>query len=431
MAAPGPVPDDPVMTPAPSARVTTDATAEPARRVAWADVAKGLCILLVVLHHVVGKHLPLVVPDTAAGAAVVQAWVAVDTALKPVRMPLFFAVSGMFAAGALRRPWPLVAVRRVLTPYWTYLVWLAVHVVVFATVATAIETHRVPGVLEGLTHLLLAATGVWYLYALAVYFVVAKLLLAHVIPGAAVAGAAVVSLLASWLPIEGVNRYSVVHCFVFFLAGACFPRLLAGLPRLRLPGVAALLTAYAATAAACLALGAPKSVFSLALAPVAVVLGVQLAMAVSDRGWAGGRAAGPVAALGRRTLPVYVLHMPLLGVLHQWLVDAVYANPDHGGAVLTALRGGAALPSGAEPRTPYLSGGVPAVVPGGGAARDGGAELLVALAWAGYPLLLVAGLVAASLLTHRALLRLGAGWMFDLPAAVRERAQRGPRLSAR
>ena len=69
----------------------------PAPRVGWPDVAKGICILLVVLWHVVTK----VVVGIPGAGAVTDAWVMLNAQLLPLRIPLFFLVSGMFAARAV------------------------------------------------------------------------------------------------------------------------------------------------------------------------------------------------------------------------------------------------------------------------------------------------------------------------------------------
>ena len=159
---------------APTATAATGATATagaPRPRLAWADAAKGLCILLVVLHHSTVKHLPAVLP--AELSAVGDAWLALTAALKPIRMPLFFLLSGLFAAGAVRRPWAQVLTARVLTPYWVYAVWLGVIAVVFSLERTLVM-NRTQGVGDLLGDLVFASTGVWFLYALAVYFVLAK-----------------------------------------------------------------------------------------------------------------------------------------------------------------------------------------------------------------------------------------------------------------
>lgn len=334
---------------------------------AWADVAKGVCILLVVLHHVIGKHLEVVGADGTAAAA---AWVLVDESLKPLRMPLFFLLSGTFAAGALRRPWPQVWRKKVAAPYWTFLVWTAVQVPVFAFVATRIRTHRAADVAEVLGELLLAATGLWYLYGLAIYFVLAKLLV-RVPVWVTLPMATAVSVAASWLPVEGVNRMQLVQCFVFFAVGAYLPGLLSRLPQLPRRGMLVLAAGYLAAAAAAAGSELRLSVVMLALAPVAVPLAAQAAMRLGAVSVVGPR----LADLGLRTLPVYVLHMPLLGLLHQAVTGT-----------------GAGLPAGWP--------------------THGGAGTLTVVV---YPVLVTAAVTVGSLAAHRLLCGIGAGWLFRLP----------------
>ena len=68
----------------------------------WPDVAKGICILLVVLHHIAGKQYGIVVPAGLGQAE--DAWLWITAALKPIRMPLYFVVSGLVATSSVARP---------------------------------------------------------------------------------------------------------------------------------------------------------------------------------------------------------------------------------------------------------------------------------------------------------------------------------------
>ena len=72
------------------------AAARPRPRLVWPDLAKGVCILLVVLHHATTKHYVEVLP--AGLAPVGELWAGLSPALKPTRMPLFFVISGWFAS---------------------------------------------------------------------------------------------------------------------------------------------------------------------------------------------------------------------------------------------------------------------------------------------------------------------------------------------
>ena len=64
-------------------------------RMAWVDVAKGASIVLVVLLHVTNKH---VVRLDAASGDIRDSWATFVSWMRPVRMPLFFLLSGLLAA---------------------------------------------------------------------------------------------------------------------------------------------------------------------------------------------------------------------------------------------------------------------------------------------------------------------------------------------
>lgn len=357
---------------APTATAATAGAPRP--RLVWADAAKGLCILLVVLHHSTVKHLPSVLPAELGAAG--EAWLALTAALKPIRMPLFFLLSGLFAAGAVRRPWAQVLTARVLTPYWVYAVWLGVIAVVFSLERTMV-TNRTQGVGDLLGDLVFASTGVWFLYALAIYFLLTKALLRWDLRWV-VAGSGALAISVSGLPIAAANREAVLVHFVYFLVGARLPELVHRLASWRAVPTAVLVAGYAAAATGSAALGVPLSVEVTALSLLGVPLAVRVARATS----ALPRLGSAVAALGRRTLPVYVLHMPLLAVVHHLPGPA---------AALDAL----AAPTGST-----------GTVVGG-------------LAVAVYPLLVTALVTAASLGLHRLLVGVGLASLFTLPETLR------------
>ena len=329
-------------------------------RVLWPDLAKGLCILLVVLHHTTTKHYLGLVPtqvDWVAGA-----WVETSHFLKPVRMPLFFVISGLFAASALDRPWRQVA-RRAGAPYYLYVVWLLVLGAVFAVERT-LPMNRTQDLGELAVDLVFASTGLWFLYALAAYFVLAKLV--RQLPVAWVLiPAAVVTASASALPFDEVNRVAVLVHFTYFLLGSRCPDLVWALARgshgRLLPALA---LAYVALEAIMQATSAPAGVRLLVLSMLGIPMALVASVALSRRP----QVARPLAWVGRRTLPIYVLHVPLLAVLHHSPVEF---------STMT---------------------GAPAV----------------ALALA-YPLLSTVGVVVGCLAVHRALLGTGFGALFALP----------------
>ncbi|NMA77488.1 MAG: acyltransferase family protein, partial [Actinomycetales bacterium] len=72
----------------------------PAARIAWLDLVRAASIVLVVLYHVgAGAGYALLPKDSSSAGAW---WSSVNLALAPVRMPLFFLVSGMLAVRAVQ-----------------------------------------------------------------------------------------------------------------------------------------------------------------------------------------------------------------------------------------------------------------------------------------------------------------------------------------
>lgn len=333
-------------------------------RAEWADAAKGVCILLVVLWHTIMKHYLQI--DWHLSVPLPGAWGAFGDQLLPLRMPVFFTISGMFAAAAVQRPWSVVRRSRIAKFSYLYAVWFTVHTLVLSLVPRfdTVAAHSALDVLEQLT---ITPTNLWYLVALAVYFVVAKL--TRRMPVAVVLGAAfLLSATASaGLLASPGNRGQLYQNLLFFLAGL---RLRPWVTRLAAAATARRLllgtVGYLVVMAAIQLLGVKRwfGVWPLACA-LAVLIGVLAAVQLGR--WR--RLATRLAELGRRTLPIYVIHMPLLALAH-----------------LALLRPFSAL--------------------------GPAAQLVLAVF---LPPALTALLVWACLLLHRGLLSMGATWLFDLP----------------
>ena len=353
--------------------MTDPRPAEPSARLLWVDVAKGVSILLVVLHHAVVKDLAVQAPPALAPAA--EAWAAVTMALKPVRMPLFFVLSGLVAAGAVRRPWPQ-ARRRVLSPYYLYVVWLVLQGAFFS-VERLLPMNRTQDLGELAGDLVWASTGLWFLYALAVYFALARVLSRFPRERVLLAAAAV-SALSGLVPTEAWNRTSVLFHFTFFALGALAPDLVRRAAAEAVGLLPRLAVVYLAIVALLPLAHLPRTVDLLVASVVGVPLGIGLCVRLAD-----GPAADGLAWIGRRTLPVYVIHAPLLALaLH--LPEPLRASP-------------------------------------------WGQGYLGWLEAAAYPVVLTALAVAVALLLHAGLRRAGATALFELP----RRPSSGPRASSR
>ena len=185
---------------------TPASTPRKVSRVEWADTAKGLSIIGVCLMHIVTA-----VPDgTSTPLGLLSSF------LDPLRMPLFFLVSGLFAHRVLERT---------LGDLWYRRLWfLLVPYLVFTPFQALIRLHMAGN--ADLSHLIQAILfgdpGLWFLYTLMVYNIVAWLLRRQ---------PAVVALALSFVPICAgmmtgwVQTHSFRQAFIYmpiFFAGLHF-----------------------------------------------------------------------------------------------------------------------------------------------------------------------------------------------------------------
>jgi uncharacterized membrane protein YcfT len=283
-------------------------------RLVWVDVAKAVAIALVVLNHVVvfadaAGWLPPVVTTLNDQAAT-------------FRMPLFFLASGLFAGTALRKPWAVVLRRRILFFAYLYLLWTVIRFALFQVIPDVRPSGADADLHAVLWSPLLPGTGLWFIYALAVFSALAKLTLrapAWLQLAAAAALSAVVG--SGRLDVDNFAWRNMAVYYVFFLAGAHLRRTVEAFAEAVTPLRTAGLAVAAAAGAAAVHLGDLKGLPGvwLALSCLAVAAGVALSAQVARIP----RVAGTVAELGRRTLPVYLLHVPGVALLVAVLEAAV------------------------------------------------------------------------------------------------------------
>ncbi|MFB9312531.1 acyltransferase family protein [Nocardioides plantarum] len=285
----------------------------------WADVAKGLCIVLVVLWHVTRKDF-LLLPWAGEGP-VTGGWGTLSEVLLPVRMPLFFLISGLFAVGRLARPWRQVWVGRVAPLLYLFVLWTLLHTLLLQ-LTPGFDTAVAGSPGELLVQLTITPGNLWYLLALASYVVVARATrrAPHWALGVALLLSAVAA--AGWVPTPG-NRYGLLTNLVWFLLGTRLPHFTRWVTRLTRPTRATLVAAVAAFAAGAAlwqVLGADEW---LGVRPALGALGIAAGLTVAATLARVPRLGSALAGLGRRTLPVYVLHLPLVALVHLGSVQLV------------------------------------------------------------------------------------------------------------
>ncbi len=175
-------------------------------RVAWVDTAKGMCIILVVMMHVV-----LGIGDRMGTEGFLHPVVAFAA---PFRMPDFFLISGLFLARVIDRDWRRYADKRVLHFLYFYVLWLVIQSIIrFGDVADG----SVTGLIEHLAWSMVQPfSTLWFVYMLAIFSVVTKLL--RGVPVWALLGSAALLEIA---PIHTgailVDEFAARY--VYFLAG--------------------------------------------------------------------------------------------------------------------------------------------------------------------------------------------------------------------
>lgn len=262
-------------------------------------------------HVVLWQYRPFEGSADALGFAV---WSWANGVLGSVRMPVLLAVSGLVLARRVRAG--LLGggmIARAVGNYYLYLVWFAVYVVFYRVVTADGLPHRVDGFAATVAQLVLPATTLWYLVALASFSAILAAL-HRVPPWIVLTVLALLSATVHAIGYPGLLWPRIPEVFVFFAFGVY------GAQRLRrLAEAASVLTVllFAALAAGVTAMGrfadgpVSGSVLFVARGTAFMVFAV-VTVGLLVR-WEPLRRLG--VALGRQTLAVYVLHPLWIAVL--------------------------------------------------------------------------------------------------------------------
>jgi len=274
-------------------------------RESWVDIAKGLAIVLVALFHSV-----IFFDDIGLAGR----WSTVAAVLDTFRMPLFFFTAGLFASKALSRSFSSLFWTRLARLLWLYLLWCAVWAVAFQFIPVHRDDQSGSPVTSLLLSLVWPNASTWFVYGLAIYFAAAWSVRRLPPP---------VQLLFAFLVVELFGTKLIDTCndaldkiglnFLYFLlATKVSSQVRAAAPRATWWSTFLFTVLYGASAV----LGAKFDLLTVPGARVvigllAIAAGCSLAMVLSRSPWTGG-----LRALGRNTLPVYLVHfyVVLIGV---------------------------------------------------------------------------------------------------------------------
>lgn len=179
-------------------------------RLDWVDMAKGLSIFLVVIMYCASS----VGEDT--GRTGFLHWTIAFA--MPFRMPEFFLISGLFLSQVIDRPWRAYADRRIVHYLYFYALWAVIHIVF----KVALVGRDPMGALGYLAWAVVEPYGVlWFIYMLAVFGLVSKLLRQFKVPHSA---ALLVGAVLQMAPVHTGSYLIDQFCayFVYFYAGYVF-----------------------------------------------------------------------------------------------------------------------------------------------------------------------------------------------------------------
>lgn len=294
-------------------------TQSSSRRLTWIDTVKGIAILLVVIQH-------------AAFMAEMKDWSGEELttaayALRTVRMPLFFVMSGFFFLRRVDRPWNWQLRNRTGPFLWLFALWTLVWVLAFYVIPWV----RQPGYdLQDAARVLIdPAVGPWYIFALALYYVVAKLISPLPVWLQLVIGCAISLPVATGLiPLNSWAWENIITYFITFLIGALGNRLLNWIAEkatvLRLVVIGGLWAAGSGIVFLFLsdvATGGRMPVTHIPITLAGIAMGITAGSLVARHmPWL------HLDWIGRNTLPIYLMHVPFVGILYSVDLD-LPANP--------------------------------------------------------------------------------------------------------
>ncbi|MGW9112859.1 acyltransferase family protein [Microbacterium sp. NPDC055683] len=279
-------------------------------RIGWIDAARGVCVLAVVLMHTtLSAYIGYLQPGDSTAF-----WAWFIDAMTPFRMPGLALLSGMLLARRIRAGWSDRSVRAsVASSSWLYAVWLLAFALFAGFIGSYVWTGPI-GMGEGiawgafLNQLVLPRTLLWYVFALAVWTAVLTTL-HRVDPALILTLLAALSICSHYVPVsDDSDQYrNVLRYAVFFAIGVYGSAWLRDrIGRHHLPLIVAALATYLG-AGGIIAAGGDADVAAVLSVPRDTAAAILLLALMA--GVCRARPIGSALAwVGRRTLPIYVLH---------------------------------------------------------------------------------------------------------------------------
>ncbi|WP_091229830.1 acyltransferase family protein [Microbacterium sp. 3J1] len=285
------------------------------QRIDWVDAGRGLAIALVVLFHSTNW-----LGEAGFGIA---GWDFFDETIASIRLPLFFTMSGLFAVKWMRASWRDLWASKVSLFVWVFAVWSIIATFSFMLgLNLQGQEGNYLGQLKDLVWApLLPRFELWFIWALAIFFVVAKLIRRLPVVVQLVATGLLSFVALSDFFVGNVGWIGSAKYFFFFLSGILLRDAIIRWSNSARPVVlTSVFVLWVAVALAGTALGLrsiPGYYF------VCCVIGVFAGVAVSR---VLARVPGP-RYLGTRTLPVYLTHTTIILIV-VWVLGRTVPLPE-------------------------------------------------------------------------------------------------------
>lgn len=285
-----------------------------AARLHWIDSLKGISIVLVVfLHSITVFYAKPFVSGVYDKTLLDSLNYFLAYNLAPLRMPLFFFISGFLANSSIvKKSWDQVVHSRIGLYLYVFTLWAFIQNVVFKIIGGSVpqtaplNTFYASNFYEFLNLLVTGRSGLWYLYALILYFLVTKIFKSW----AFILLSFGVILSISALVLDPIFPYkNMAYCYLFFVIGAFWGKgLFASIEKMRSKGK----VIFALTGGFILVLSAVLDLrFKLFESFYSIFLLTVFVLALYHHNFR----LKTFEYIGKNTLPVYIIHRPILELL--------------------------------------------------------------------------------------------------------------------
>ncbi len=288
-------------------------------RIEWLDIAKGGSIVCVaVFHATLYMRANGFEPKFAA---------TLNELLTPIRMPMFFTISGILGAGVLKRDWRSLFAKQIWTFAYLFALWSFIRWLYFRNVQDNVIVKTEGDTLRELgTMWIMPESGLWFIWALAIFFLIGRLFSGARLLAIGISLALAMMTWAGLIqPGNFVHRNVLVY-LPFFLFGLYFGKPI--IDNLSERPVVIGITAAISFVILKLSLlpllggGLDYGAAAILLSLSGLLLGCCVAIGIGQL-WP---KHNPIAYIGRNTLPIYVTHVLLISAFSALLSRALPHN---------------------------------------------------------------------------------------------------------